>query len=372
MRTIGFAGTAKNTGKTTTALKILEESAAAGYVNAITSIGLDGEDKDQVTGLPKPRYELRPGDVVITAQDCLKYATAAFETILATPIHTSLGQIMMIRVTRPGSIALAGPNRSSDLMWVLEQLRILDIDLAVIDGALNRIVPMICADGMVLATGAAFDENVDEIAAHASALISMFTLPTVCGRYRELGNISLLHGDTLVAEIDSGSLLGSKDIQKILSANDKLSDTIVIPNACYPRHLDILIGEFPADKMRKIILGSPLKLIASGTPLDWKVIFAKAADQGIELCYLENIRVFMLTLNPFFPQYDPVTFSYQPAFIDASELLSSVRSTIQSLPVYNLKQPPLPDLCRLIGLSSSPVRKKMNHTNRSDYESGSI
>jgi hypothetical protein len=351
MRTIGFAGTAKNTGKTTTALKILEESAAAGFTNAITSIGLDGEDKDQVTGLPKPRYYLKQGDVVVTAESCLNYATAAFESILATPIHTSLGQIYIVRVTQPGSIALAGPNRRSDLLHILEHLEKLDIDLVVIDGALNRIVPMICSDGLVFATGAAFDEDIDALAEHASALMEMFDPPTSCKQHNGFKKICLLNGDKPITEMDTGSMLGIKDVQKILSLIHEPFDTLVIPGVCYPRHLESLIKELPVGKIQNIIFGNPLKLIASGTPLRWKTLFSDARQGGVNLSYLEKVPVLMLTVNPFFPCYDPATFSYQPALVDAEELLVKVRSVVQSLPVYNLLQPPIPNLCQLIGLA---------------------
>ena len=82
---IGFAGTAKNTGKTSTALHVLQLCHEHGLQVALTSIGYDGETMDNVTGLPKPRYWLEPGMLLATSERCLKAGTAGSDnkTVLA-------------------------------------------------------------------------------------------------------------------------------------------------------------------------------------------------------------------------------------------------------------------------------------------------
>jgi hypothetical protein len=57
---VGIAGTAKNTGKTTTLSAIMGEARKEpALVLGLTSIGYDGEGFDNVTGLPKPRIDVR-------------------------------------------------------------------------------------------------------------------------------------------------------------------------------------------------------------------------------------------------------------------------------------------------------------------------
>ena len=74
---IGIAGTAKNTGKTTTTSFIMAEVKKNEKLNlGLTSIGYDGEDIDNVTGLPKPKIEVWPGVLVAVAEKCLKVSTA--------------------------------------------------------------------------------------------------------------------------------------------------------------------------------------------------------------------------------------------------------------------------------------------------------
>ena len=60
MRVIGIAGTAKNTGKTTTLVASIKFF-AENQKMFITGIGYDGEDFDNLTGLPKPRVFVPEG-----------------------------------------------------------------------------------------------------------------------------------------------------------------------------------------------------------------------------------------------------------------------------------------------------------------------
>ena len=54
MRVLGFAGTAKNTGKTTTLEATIKFFADKHKNLFITGIGYDGEDFDNLTGFPSP------------------------------------------------------------------------------------------------------------------------------------------------------------------------------------------------------------------------------------------------------------------------------------------------------------------------------
>jgi molybdopterin-guanine dinucleotide biosynthesis protein len=77
---LGIAGTAKNTGKTTATAAIIQELRTRGVGFYLTSIGYDGENIDNVTGLPKPKLRVEPGDVVATAERCLAVSTAKLST----------------------------------------------------------------------------------------------------------------------------------------------------------------------------------------------------------------------------------------------------------------------------------------------------
>jgi hypothetical protein len=75
---LALIGLAKNVGKTTTTNHLLETLLGGELYRAeelaLTSLGLDGEAIDALTGLPKPRYVPQAGLIVATTADLLDQA----------------------------------------------------------------------------------------------------------------------------------------------------------------------------------------------------------------------------------------------------------------------------------------------------------
>ncbi len=351
VQTVSFAGTAKNTGKTTTALHMVDRCHARGLRLALTSIGYDGEIKDNVTGLPKPRYVLQPGDWVATAEKCLKTGTAGYRIRRTSSIYTVLGRIVFVEITSPGLVVLAGPNRRSDLEQVLADFQEIGVDWVLVDGALNRLAPMICTDGLVLSTGAAFTEDIPSLAEHARALCAMFRFPRF--PLPPVDNITLCSSKSgQVATLGSGSLLSEAAFQALETATDTcLPQQLLIPNACHPARLQELLTRKPALREVQWVFGSPLKLLASGDPRLWEMVWASMQHPPQ---YFETLPLRCLTLNPFYPSYHAATWSYSENFLDANALLAAVRAQVTDVPVLNLRQPPIPDLLDLLTPSSAP------------------
>ncbi len=102
-----MVGNAKNAGKTTVLNTLI-----AAYANVkigVTSIGLDGEELDAVTYLPKPRIFLSAGTLAATAEDCLKSAEATYRIIRRTGVSTALGEIVVVEIVDPGICLVGGP-----------------------------------------------------------------------------------------------------------------------------------------------------------------------------------------------------------------------------------------------------------------------
>ena len=75
---LSLIGLSKNVGKTTTTNHLLETLVGEKYYRsdelALTSLGLDGEATDALTGLPKPRYVPQAGLLVATTAELLRQA----------------------------------------------------------------------------------------------------------------------------------------------------------------------------------------------------------------------------------------------------------------------------------------------------------
>jgi len=339
MKVIGFAGTAKNTGKTTTASKVLSSLRDEGACVAVTSIGYDGENIDNVTGLPKPLYYLKAGDIIATAAQCLKnISPSSYKFLYETEVQTILGAIQVIEIREPNTYTLAGPNRRSDLEIILKILKENHADFTLIDGALNRIVPMICADGIVISTGAAFDEQISSVAAHASGLSNLFTYQKVIPVDKHK-HIHLVMDDGQTLSIPSSSLISQEVFEKLKAHCSNGFERLTIPGACYPDLLLKLFSTLPqASRPRELVLGNPLFLIASGNPVTWQEVLLNIETAGNKIGYCETLPLLFMTVNPFYPRYMQSTHTYEAAYVNASELLHEIEKKVINSPVINVEQ----------------------------------
>src|ERR1700694_863913 len=146
IRQLSLIGLAKNVGKTTATNSLLQalldERLYAASELALTSLGLDGEATDAMTGLPKPRYVPQAGLLVATTNELLRQAEsegARFERLQQLPGRTALGPVFLARVTRPGRVVIAGPTLLRDLRVTLDQFGASGAKLGIIDGAINRL-----------------------------------------------------------------------------------------------------------------------------------------------------------------------------------------------------------------------------------------
>ena len=246
MKSVGIAGTAKNTGKTTTLSAVMALLKAQGICLALTSIGYDGEAMDNVTGLPKPRIMADAGDIAAVAQKCLAASEARLEILEDTGIRTALGHILIGRVVKPGKLVLAGPNKRRELRFTLDRLAAYGAQLCIVDGALNRMAPLVEVDGLILATGAARHTDIGRLAKESGILSELLSLPALAeqGRVRE-----------------AGSVLTDDGYDALLDALAQ-ADTLRIEGVVAISYLERLAAAGIAGK--RLLFGDPIKLLLAG------------------------------------------------------------------------------------------------------------
>src|SRR5215469_2589556 len=182
---LSLVGLSKNAGKTTTTNHLLEtllgEYLYRPQELALTSLGLDGEATDALTGLPKPRYVPQAGLLVATTADLLRQAEregARIERLQQLPGRTALGPVFLARVLRPGRIVIAGPTLLSNLCSSLDLLPALGVRLSIIDGAINRLGA--AAPGVtgacILCTGASAAATPELVARRTADLLARLTI----------------------------------------------------------------------------------------------------------------------------------------------------------------------------------------------------
>jgi hypothetical protein len=245
MLSLGVLGTAKNTGKTTTLNALLK--CLSKKLLALTSIGFDGEDLDHITGLPKPKVFVEEGSFVVTSEEAAKHSTARLHLLRRFDIRTALGSICLYRVRGSGTVVLVGPYSSEDLLTIKEVLEKDMVEVFLIDGAINRIVPFQHSDFVILAVGASRSTNLDFLLSETRVIVKALRLP-IDGRDRRiveglvsLEKLSSLRGEHILVESPMHILLTDEltKLEQLLNETDvavmrKPELLCVTVNPCYP------------------------------------------------------------------------------------------------------------------------------------------
>ena len=322
--TVGIAGTAKNTGKTTTLSAIMDEvKKQSGLTLGLTSIGYDGEGFDNVTGLPKPRIEVWPGNIVAIAEKCNKFSSAAMETIKQTDISTPLGKVVINRVVSRGKVVLAGANNRRELRTVLDLLCEL-VNIIIVDGALNRIAPMAEADCLIFVTGAARHPDIPRLTLESRCMVDLLSTPAL----EELGIVET-----------AGSIFNRAGFEA-LAEKFSAADTVRIHGIMGEQFLKELIdlsSHRASNRLanKRLIFDDPIKLLLAGDAVAVSRILQQIAAGSITIGVAKATKLLAVTVNPYYPQYRYNMADYVAAYVDAANLLESVGGNIE-IPCYDV------------------------------------
>ncbi|MCV2349920.1 hypothetical protein [Paucibacter sp. Y2R2-4] len=306
IETLAVMGMAKNTGKTVALNHVLAEAHAAQVPVGVTSIGRDGEDRDQVFLFPKPPVLIWPGSLVATARDTLARAKLKFKLLGGTGMDSPMGEIVIVKALEYGEMEIAGASRSSDQLKIIHRLKQAGCELVVLDGALGRshhASPAI-ADGVILATGAALGGGIGDVIRKTGDRLAILGLPQVPAevgaRVQDVfarGGVALWDGQ--------GRLLYRAEIASLNAASVLLAyaehdvGTIAVSGAV-GRLLWKAMSQLAA--LRSGEAKGLQIVVADGTKLFVDALEVQAlARSGGQLFGYRSIRILGLTLNPFSP-----------------------------------------------------------------------
>lgn len=300
--TLAVMGMAKNTGKTVALNHVLAQAHAAPVPVGVTSIGRDGEDRDQVFLFPKPPVLIWPGSLVATARDTLVRSKLRFKLLGGTGIDSPMGEIVIVKALDYGEMEIAGASRSSDQLRIIQRLKQAGCELVVLDGALGRshhASPAI-ADGVILATGAAIGGGMQDVIRKTRdrlAILGIARVPAELGaRVQDLfdkGGVAIWARDSSplfqaeIASLNAASVLMGFAEQDVGS---------IAVSGAVGRQLWRAMSSLGAMKPGLNIV------VADGTKLFVDALDVQAfCKQGGSLFGYRSIRILGLTLNPFSP-----------------------------------------------------------------------
>ncbi len=319
-RALALVGLAKNTGKTETLAAILREHAASATTVGVTSIGRDGEEHDVIDArIDKPRVQLQEGSLVATTGALLRSSGVAHERLAQTGVRTPLGEVVLARLSEPGTVEVAGPSAAADLRAVSDQMLELGAEQVLIDGAIDRRAassPAV-ADGLVMATGAILSEDIEAVIDATSDAVDLVRLPVA---------------DTPGADADAETsvrlerrLVLNADPAEIaaLLREHARAEMFVVEGALSARFLEGLLAARSerAGRELRIVAGDPTKVFLARRGPRWY------ARQGVSIEVLQTIELKAITVNPVAPQ------SHR---FDSRTLRELIEAAVSDVPVLDV------------------------------------
>ena len=164
-KSVSIVGMAKNTGKTTCLNYVLKRLKEENINVAVTSIGVDGEERDVLYQTPKPRIEISENTIFVTSENDFANIQFPADILSISERTTPFGKLVTARAKGNGIAVLSGP---SDSIWLQETIADMEkygVQHTLVDGALSRmsLASPAVTDAMILCTGAACSAQLQEL-----------------------------------------------------------------------------------------------------------------------------------------------------------------------------------------------------------------
>ena len=236
-RSVSIVGLAKNAGKTECLNYIIKRLPIAYFNVAVTSIGIDGETTDQVTGTAKPEIIVREGMFFATSEKHFRQKRPLSELYDVGEEDTALGRVVTAKALQEGKVLLSGPSSAAALKRWMRSLKDFGIDLILIDGALSRLstASPAVSEAMVLSTGAAYSANIRELVNKTAYVVELIRLPQYGGPEPDLRLSSF-------SSLDPAALKGNRIIEVEGALTDRLLQ--LVKNALAEGEIELVVGDF--------------------------------------------------------------------------------------------------------------------------------
>lgn len=143
-----ITGPEKHCGKTTLLNRALGLLRAAGESPAFLGVGFDGEARDSLSTIRKPRILVEAGELFVSAERYIRSSRVMPEILAVLPGSSALGRLALVRARRAGEVVLVGPERNEFAGWVIERIRGEGLARSiVVDGAINRLTQVSAFSG---------------------------------------------------------------------------------------------------------------------------------------------------------------------------------------------------------------------------------
>lgn len=322
-RSLAIVGLEKNTGKTECLNYILRRVKGEARKFALTSVGIDGENRDQVCQTPKPEIEVPEGMVFVTSEKHFLEKRLVAEILDISEERTALGRLVTARAITSGKVLLSGPADTGGLKLLIARMKENGIQTTIVDGALSRLslASPAVTEAMFLATGAAVSGNIPELVRRTKFVYELIGLEEV---ETELQDVLDGVGQGVWA-IDSEGKVVDLHLPSIFMLEKMGTDLFRFGNRLF-------VAGAVSDKLLQYlrVQKQPVELIIR----DFTRVFAKPESyyaflrKGGSLKVVHRSRLLAVTINPVAPS----------GLVLDSDRLRDVMQEALKLPVYDVKR----------------------------------
>ncbi len=322
-KSIAIVGLDKNTGKTECLNYILKRIANQSHQYAITSIGIDGERRDNVTKTDKPEIELPNGMTFVTSEQHYRSRRLLSEVLDVDAQYTALGRLITGKVISQGKILLSGPSNTKTLKRFIQQMNHFNVSTTIVDGALSRLslASPAVTEAMILATGAAVSIHIPQLVKRTLYAYQLITTKAV-----EADLINKLESiEQGIHAIDSEGEVHDLHIPSVFMLDKADKDIFRFGYRIYVAGAvsDKLLNFFRIQKKNvQLIIRDFTKVFANQMTYD---AFLKS---GGEICAVYTSKLLAITINPQSPS----------GYCLNSDVLKEEMEKALKIPVYNVRE----------------------------------
>lgn len=320
---LAIVGLEKNTGKTECLNYLLGQIQNAGRQFALTSIGIDGENRDQVCQTPKPEIEIPEGMLFVTSEKHYRQKRLTAEVLDISEQQTALGRLVTARAITAGKVLLSGPADTAGLKLLIRGMKKWGVHTTIVDGALSRLslASPAVTEAMILATGAAVSGNIPELVRKTRYVYDLIALEEVEPELQEK-----LEGlNRGVWAVDAGGRVIDLELPSVLMLEKKGTNILQ-----YGARL--FVAGMVSDKLFQFLRmqREHAELIVR----DFTRVFATSENfyaflrKGGKVKVLHRSKLLAVTINPQAPN---------GVLLDSGRLREALENSLQ-IPVYDVKQ----------------------------------
>ena len=328
-RIVSIVGTSKNAGKTVTLNEIISQADEKGIVLGLISTGRDGERNDVLTELAKPPIYVKKGTILTTVENAIREDHAGIEILQVTSYNTPMGRVILAKAREDGYVEISGPQSSSAVRKMCEEMQKLGAELVLVDGSLDRrasAAPYI-SEGTILATGAAMARSMGTVIDKTAHIVETYGIEPIediearelARDIIEMGRVGIIDKDDSFRYLDmTTSLLSGREIAEEIDENTAY---VVLSGSATSETLKTLLSAARGDY--KIVVRDPTRIFIPSRDM---LILQRL---GLKLRTVDSINIISITVNPYSPE------GY---YFDPEEFLKKMRQAIPQIPVFDVMQ----------------------------------